>query len=141
MGTAAVTRPRSAGRGDRGFATVWAATAIAVLIGVLVAMLNVAAAVGARHRAESAADLAALAAAGQAVRGATVACARAAEMAARTGGRLALCRVDGEDAVVEVEAHVALTMLGVVTVHGRARAGPVEAGPRTRDPPVNPSPH
>jgi secretion/DNA translocation related TadE-like protein len=115
--------------GDSGLATVWAATAVAVVIGVLVAMLDLAAAVGARHRAEAAADLAALAAAGQAVRGAESACDRADAAAEGTGGRVVLCRVQGWNADVEVEVGVRLSMLGTVTVHGRARAGPVVSAP------------
>jgi secretion/DNA translocation related TadE-like protein len=129
-GQVAVTAVRANNRtadrgGDSGLATVWAATAVAVLIGVLVAMLDLAAAVGARHRAEAAADLAALAAAGQAVRGAESACVRADAVAGGTGGRVVLCRVQGWNADVEVEVGVRLSMLGTVTVHGRARAGPV----------------
>jgi secretion/DNA translocation related TadE-like protein len=122
--------------GDRGLATVWAATAVAVLIGVLVAMLDLAAAVGARHRAEAAADLAALAAAGQAVQGAEAACGQADDAAAGTGGRVVLCRVQGWDVVVEVEVDVRLSMLGTVMVHGRARAGPVAV---PTEPASNPS--
>ena len=54
---------------DDGVATVWAAAAVAVLTTVLAACLHLGAALLARHRAESAADLAALAAAREAVRG------------------------------------------------------------------------
>lgn len=111
---------------DRGVATVWAATAVAVLIGVLVAMLDLASAVTARHRAEAAADLAALAAATQAVRGSAPACAAARDAAGGTGARMVLCRLQGFDALVEVEVGVRLSMLGTVTVHGRARAGPAD---------------
>jgi secretion/DNA translocation related TadE-like protein len=71
---------------DRGVATVWAATAVAVLISVLAAMLDLAGAVAARHRAEAAADLAALAAAGRAVHGGDSACARAAEVPRAAAG-------------------------------------------------------
>jgi len=114
---------------DRGVATVWAAAAVAVLVGVLVAMLDLAGAVAARHRAEAAADLAALAAAGHAVHGNDPACARAAEIAAGNGGRVVLCRLRGWDAVVEVEMGVHLSLIGDATVRGRARAGSVATGP------------
>jgi secretion/DNA translocation related TadE-like protein len=117
------------GGGDCGVATVWAATAVAVLIGLLVAALDLAGAVAGRHRAEAAADLAALAAAGQVSRGTDAACARAAEVASRTGGRLVLCRLQGWEALVEVEATVRLALVGPATVRGRARAGPA-ASPR-----------
>lgn len=109
---------------DRGVATVWAATAVAVLIGVLVAMLDLASAVAARHRTETAADLAALAAAGQAVYGTATACARADDAATGSGGRVVRCHLQGWDALVEVEASARLSMLGTVTVRSRARAGP-----------------
>ena len=117
------------GARDDGLATVWAATAVAVLLGVLAAMLDMAGAVAARHRAEAAADLGALAAAGQAVRGTDVACARAAGVASGTGGRVVLCRLQGWDAVVEVEVAVRSSLLGTVTVRGRARAGPATVDP------------
>jgi secretion/DNA translocation related TadE-like protein len=119
---------------DRGVATVWAATAVAVLISVLAAMLDLAGAVAARHRAEAAADLAALAAAGRAVHGGDSACARAAEVAARGGGRVVLCRLRGWEALVEVEVGVRLSLLGTTTVRGRARAGPAAVGPPIRAP-------
>ena len=104
---------------DRGVATVWAASAVAVLVCVLAAML----------------DLAALAAAGQALHGGDAACARAGQIAAGGGGRVTLCRLRGWEAVVEVEVGVRLTLLGTTTVRGRARAGPaaVEPGPHEPD--------
>jgi secretion/DNA translocation related TadE-like protein len=115
--------------GDRGVATVWAATAVAVLITVLVGALDVVGAVAARHRAEAAADLAALAAATQAARGTTAACARAGDVAAGSGGRMVLCRLQGWEAVVEVELAVPSSLVGAGRAHGRARAGPVAAQP------------
>ncbi len=126
-----VGEPRT---GDRGVATVWAATGVAVVIGVLAAMLDLTAAVAARHRAAGAADLAALAAAGHAVRGREVACARAGDAAEGTGGRIVLCRLQGWEAVVEVEVRVRLSLLGSVTVRGRARAGPAVPGPTASGP-------
>jgi secretion/DNA translocation related TadE-like protein len=110
---------------------VWAAIAVAALVAVLAAMLGLVAAVGGRHRAEAAADLAALAAAVQAVRGETVACGRAAQVATGTGGRLVLCRVRGGVAEVEVEVALRIAVLGGVTARSRARAGPA-------DPPLMP---
>ena len=110
---------------------MWAAIAVAALVAVLAAMLGLVAAVGGRHRAEAAADLAALAAAGQAVRGEAVACGRAAQVATGTGGRLVLCRVRGGEAVVEVEVALRVAVLGGVTARSRARAGPA-------DPPLMP---
>jgi hypothetical protein len=40
-----------------------------------------------------------------------------------------VCHLQGWDAVVEVEARVGLSVLGDVTVRGRARAGPSAADP------------
>jgi secretion/DNA translocation related TadE-like protein len=118
---------------DRGVATVWAATAVGVLIAVLVALLDVVGAVAARHRAEAAADLAALAAAGQAVRGTAAACARAAAVTTGFGGRLVLCRLQGWEALVEVELDHPSALVDGRTARGRARAGPV-AGPSIPEP-------
>jgi len=109
---------------DRGSATVWAAITVAALVAVLSAVLGLVGAVGGRHRAEAAADLAALAAAGQAVRGEAVACRRAGDVAAGSGGRVVLCRVHGTEAVVEVEVALRATVFGAMTARARARAGP-----------------
>jgi secretion/DNA translocation related TadE-like protein len=117
------------GPDDRGVATVWAATAVAVLIAVLAAMLDLAGATAVRHRAEAAADLAALAAAGHVLDGGEAACARATAVATSGGARVVLCRLRGWEALVEVEVGVRLSLLGTTTVRGRARAGPVAAGP------------
>ena len=83
---ATTTGATDAETSDSGVATVWAAAAVAVLTTVLVACLHLGAALLARHRAESAADLAALAAAPEAVRGEAPACRRAGEIAAALGG-------------------------------------------------------
>lgn len=131
MTAPAGTDPANRGAADSGIATVWAAIAVAALVAVLAAMLGLVAAVNGRHRAEAAADLAALAAAAQAVRGETVACGRAAQVATGTGGRLVLCRVRGGVAEVEVEVALRATVLGGVTARSRARAGPA-------DPPLMP---
>lgn len=62
-------------RGEAGAATVFAALALAGLLGLTVLVGQVGAAVVARHRVQAAADLAALAAAGALVYGAVEACA------------------------------------------------------------------
>ena len=115
---------------DRGSATVWAAITVAALVAVLSAVLGLVGAVGGRHRAEAAADLAALAAAGQAMRGEAVACRRAGDVAAGSGGRVVLCRVRGVEAVVEVEVALRATVFGAMTARARARAGPAQPPPR-----------
>jgi secretion/DNA translocation related TadE-like protein len=87
--------------------------------------LHLGAAVIARHRAEAAADLAALAAAGVAVEGVQTACDRAGEVAAAMAGTVTSCRLVGWDALVEVHVPAAVTLPGTDGAVGRARAGPV----------------
>lgn len=93
-----------------------AAFFVAALLAVAGAGAYLGAAVVARHRTQSAADLAALAAAVALPDGADAACARAREvLAANVSGDMADCRVEGLDVVVTV-------------VSGRARAA-ARAGP------------
>jgi secretion/DNA translocation related TadE-like protein len=115
--------------GERGSATVWVLALSGVLAAIGMAAVLVGAAVVARHRATSAADLAALAAAGQAVLGRPGACASAAEVAEANSAELTACTV-GDDAVVEVRVSVPVRLgrLGVHEATGRARAGPVPPG-------------
>ena len=88
----------------------------------------VGAAVVARHRAQSGADLAALAAAGAVPVGAG-ACERAGALAAATRMRLGDCRVDGLDAVVTVVVPVRFGRWDLGSARAAARAGPVESEP------------
>ena len=110
---------------DRGSATVWAATGVAVIMIVFLVGLHLGAAVIARHRAEATADLAALAAAVLAVEGTEAACARADEVAGAMGGTVADCRLAGWDALVEVRVPISIAFPGIDAAAGRARAGPV----------------
>ncbi|MBM7807180.1 secretion/DNA translocation related TadE-like protein [Geodermatophilus bullaregiensis] len=98
-----------------------------VLAAVGLAAVLVGAAVVARHRAGSAADLAALAAASRAVVGDPAACATAGEVAQANGAALTTCAV-GDGAVVDVtvEVGVRLGPLGTRRATGTARAGPVQ---------------
>jgi secretion/DNA translocation related TadE-like protein len=117
-------------RGQRlegGSATLWL-----LAIGLLVVTVGLAgAAVGAarvaRHQAWVAADLGALAGAAHALDGAATACARASAIAARNGGRLTACSLDGFDLEISVEVAVeplpGLSRVATAT----ARAGPVRA--------------
>src|SRR3954469_24295692 len=77
---------------DSGVATIWTAMAVAALSGVAVLGCLLGAAVVARHRAESAADLGALAAASHAAEGPVQACERARWIADRMAGSLLSCR-------------------------------------------------
>lgn len=121
-------------RGDRGSATVWAALASGVILAVGLVGVDLASSVRARHVAESAADLAALAAAGRSVEGDGAACGAARALAERSGTRISACRLEGWDALVEVEVDRAWTMLGHEPGRARARAGPAPAELPARPP-------
>lgn len=111
--------------GERGSATVWVIALSGVLAVVGAAVVLVAAATVARHRAEAAADLAALAAAGRAAWGEADGCALAELVATANAARLVSCAV-GAGAVVEVRVSVPVRLgrLGVLSASGRALAGP-----------------
>lgn len=105
-------------------ATLTAVAMIAVLMAVTVGVLCVGSAVVARHRAQAAADLAAVAAAGGLVSGAEAACARAATVAQAMQTSMADCVVDGLDVVVTVEAAVPMGRLEIGPARAVARGGP-----------------
>jgi len=122
-------RPCAAGRQqDSGVATIWTAMAVAALAGVAVLACWLGAAVLARHRAESAADLGALAAAAHAAEGPTRACERARWVADRMAVSLLTCRWQRLDAFVEVQAP-GLGLAGLPGPAARARAGPAGQPP------------
>ncbi|WP_216213723.1 Rv3654c family TadE-like protein [Amycolatopsis aidingensis] len=110
--------------GDRGFAVVWAAGAIAALLVLASVVCWLGTALVTRHRAAGAADLAALGAAGHAVHGQEEACARARTVADRMGARVRECELLGWDAVVRVEASPPDALAGLGATTARARAGP-----------------
>jgi len=110
---------------DEGSATVWGAGAIVVLLVIAVAGVHLGGVIVARHRAEAAADLAALAAAGRSIAGERVACARARDVAERMRVDLVSCRMEGWDALVEVGARPGVPLRNVGSASARARAGPV----------------
>ncbi|MFJ9606531.1 Rv3654c family TadE-like protein [Kitasatospora sp. NPDC101176] len=120
------------GRGpDAGSATVWL-LALAVLgTAVFAGTVAVGAAVTARHRAESAADLGALAAADRLLLDGDGGCGRAAGITAAQGAALVSCTVDRDADAVEVVTEVAPrglpAGLPVGPARARARAGPVRA--------------
>jgi secretion/DNA translocation related TadE-like protein len=115
-------------RDDRGSASilVLAGAALVLVVGLVVGVRTTA--VLARHRAESAADLAALAAAGQIGVG-TAPCAAAATIAAANAATLVSCMpslsADGRSGsvivLVRVQAH--LPMVGYRSIQAQARAG------------------
>lgn len=118
-------RGESRGFRDGGFATVWVAFAVVLMIGVLGVALQIGSAVLGRQRAENAADLAALAGAALILEGPEEACRRVAELVVANGGRLDDCAADGLDVLVRVSVRAG--PFGG-RAEGRARAGPVAEG-------------
>lgn len=114
------------GRDEAGVATVVALGLIGVVLLLTLVAVALAAVVGARHRAEAAADLGALAGA-VAVRDGGDGCAAASRVAASNDGRVTSCVVT--DRTVEVTVVVTTgRMLGTTwDLTGVARAGPASA--------------
>lgn len=115
--------------GDGGFATVWTAGAALALLSVFAMLMYLGAAVHARHRAASAADLAALGAAARVTHGTGNACEAAALVTRRMGAELRSCEVRGWDVLVAVRVAAGMPLGGIAgagTATARARAGPVE---------------
>jgi secretion/DNA translocation related TadE-like protein len=110
---------------DRGSATVFAALASLAVLLVLMAGVDLGGAALARHRAEAAADLAALAAAGRSTDGADAACDLARGLTERMQATLDHCALDDWDAVVQVRIRRSWSLLATGDAVGRARAGPV----------------
>ena len=100
---------------------------IGVLLSIMLGAMVFGMAVVARHRAQAAADLAALAAAGQLGSGGAAACATASAVAGAMGSTVSSCRVEELDVVVGVELGVRLGRWGVGSAHALARAGPVDS--------------
>ena len=98
-----------------GVALVLVMTALAIHLG---------AAVLARQRAETAADLAALAGAALVLQGPDLVCARVVRVAGANGAIVNSCVVQGTDVLVSVVARVQAGPISG-TVSARARAGPV----------------
>lgn len=106
---------------------MWTAGAVAALIMIAVFLFWLGAASVARHRASAAADLAALAAAARAGDGVAAACEKARSVTNHMRAEVVSCRLDGWDALVEVEVEVGLPHVldSFGSAEGRARAGPV----------------
>lgn len=111
---------------DRGSASLIAVALIVVLLAAGLGVVAIGSAVIARHRAQSAADLAALAAAGWLAAGHRSACAHASSVAAAMGTAVSDCRISGLDALVTVEATAGVRGW---RAQARARAGPGSIGP------------
>lgn len=122
---------------DRGSGSLWVLFSVAVALAATLVVLGWAAAIVARQRAESAADLAALAGARAAYLGRD-ACAAGGRVAAAMGAHLSSCRV-GPDGTVQLVADVRLPgpllrALDLPPARARARAGlPVPSPSSPRD--------
>ncbi|MFC8044484.1 Rv3654c family TadE-like protein [Nocardia sp. NPDC057353] len=112
--------------GERGSATVTACLAVLTLLAVTAMVAQLGAAVAARHRVQSAADLAALAGAAALLEGPVAGCAAAQELAARAGARLRACGVDQWDVTVVAEVRIPLGLFGTRFASAAARAGPMD---------------
>jgi secretion/DNA translocation related TadE-like protein len=99
---------------------------VAVLLALTLGGLYLGSAVIARHRAQAAADLASLAAAGRLADGADVACQQASAIAQAMHTALTRCAVEDLDVIVAVDAAVALGHFRVRPARASARAGPAE---------------
>lgn len=109
-------------REDTGTATVLAAVLIAALVSVSYGGVLIGTAVLARHRAQAAADLAALGAAGRLLLGPAAACGQAHQLAAAMGAALVGCEVVGLDVVVTMSVRIGGWPGG--EARAAARAGP-----------------
>jgi secretion/DNA translocation related TadE-like protein len=107
-----------------GSASVVAAAMMSVLMALTVGGALVGSAVIARHRAQAAADLAALSAAGHLVLGPDAACGSAASLTTAMSATMTTCTVAQLDVVVTVEVPVGLGRWGVHVATASARAGP-----------------
>ncbi|MEU4341127.1 Rv3654c family TadE-like protein [Nocardia sp. NPDC023852] len=114
------------GSAEEGVATVFACLGLVALIGATLLIGQMGVVVVARHRAQAAADLASLAAAGVLAEGLEAACVEAEQVARRMGSRLEGCAAAKWDVTVTVERKVPIGLFGDRIVSAVARAGPVE---------------
>ncbi|MGU3651209.1 Rv3654c family TadE-like protein [Mycolicibacterium sp. A43C] len=114
--------PSSSGE-DGGSATLIATALMVVLLTVTVGVLVLGSVVGARHRAQSGADLAALAGAASVPSGPQSACAAAQAVAESNHVTVVECAVHGLDVAVSVTATTVLPGRGA---RAEARAGPAD---------------
>ena len=112
------------GRPERGSGSVWVLAVACLLIMASVAAIAMVAVLGAGRRADTAADLAALSAAGTGPADLDSACAVAELIAAAHQTSLIACTVEGAVVEVTVEARQAMPGGLAVTLRARARAGP-----------------
>jgi secretion/DNA translocation related TadE-like protein len=127
----------SAGRqldSDRGYATVWVVSAMALVVIAATVAAGFGVAVVQRHRAATAADASSLAAAQHAVEGSALACGVAVALARANEARVTRCVLTGSVAEVVVARQLPgpLSIFGVAV--GRSRAGPASMAPSSSGP-------
>jgi secretion/DNA translocation related TadE-like protein len=115
-------------RDERGVATVTACLALTALLTVTLLIAQVGAVIVARHRAQAAADLGALSAAGVLAAGPGDACAQARDIGRRMGARVSACTVADWDVTVVAEITASFGPFGARVVSAIARAGPEDTG-------------
>jgi secretion/DNA translocation related TadE-like protein len=101
---------------------------LALLMSIALGVMVFGTAVVARHRAQAAADLAALAAAGRLASGTAAACAAASSVAGAMRSTVSSCRVEQLDVVIGVDVPVQLGRWGAGSARALARAGPADMG-------------
>jgi secretion/DNA translocation related TadE-like protein len=124
-----LNRLRATSTRDRGYATVWVVTAMALVGFATAAAISVGISVIDRHRAAAAADSAALTIALHAIDGPRVACADGAALARSNGATVSSCELVGPFAQVVVAVGLPGPMARWGPAIGRARAGPVMSAP------------
>ncbi len=117
------------GRGERGFATVWVITSMALVTVIAGVAICFGLALVQQRRAAAAADAAALSAALLAVQGPAVACQSGAAIARRDGAIVMHCELREADAYVVVAVALPPPIGWLGPAVGRARAGPVGEAP------------
>jgi secretion/DNA translocation related TadE-like protein len=120
---------RRSRRSESGIATLWGLAIIGILLLFAAVSAGVVSLIGARHQAETAADLAALAGAQSAADGNGDPCQVASRVAVANRGRLVRCAVDGDIVEVRVEVESPRLLGHTWTLTGRARAGPADSAP------------
>ncbi|WP_216898561.1 Rv3654c family TadE-like protein [Nocardia alni] len=113
-------------RDERGVATVTACLALTALLAVTLLIGQAGAVIVARHRAQAAADLGALAAAGALSTSGADACTQARDLGGRMHARVRTCTIAGWDVTVVVEVTVELGPFGMRVARATARAGPAD---------------
>ncbi|WP_041450774.1 Rv3654c family TadE-like protein [Hoyosella subflava] len=117
-------------RDEEGVATVLGAVLMLIVVLAAVAVVHYALIVGARHRAQSAADVSAVAAAESLAWLHGEPCEVAREVAKLNRSEIRGCAVAGSDVVVRVSVGLPVVLPGYRDVSASARAGPAKVRAR-----------